>query len=99
MSSKIPNCNYEINEESYYNPAATKIRGPLGPLEGNYEIIGNAGLILLFIIIYALTKSFIALFLLLWCILGLGYSIYQKNNVGKTELQRPCIDPDGNTLT
>jgi hypothetical protein len=88
-----------INGESYYNPAATKLRGPLGILEGNTEIIGNAVLLIFFIIIYAFTKSFIALFFLLWCIVGLGYSIYQKINVGESKLERPCIDSDGNTLT
>ena len=98
MSSNVPICNYMINDESYYNPAATKLRGPLGPLEGNYEIIGNAGLLFLFIIIYAFTKSSIVLFFLLWCLAGLGYSIYQKFNVGESELQRPCIDGDGNIL-
>ena len=99
MSSSIPNCNYYINEESYYNPAATKLRGPLGPLEGNTEILINAGLVFFFIIIYAFTKSFFALFFLLWCIVGVGYSIYQKINVGESKLQRPCIDSDGTTLT
>ena len=98
MSSNVPICNYMINEESYYNPAATKLRGPLGPLEGNYEILGNAGLVLFFIIIYAFTKSFIALFFLFWVLLGLGYSIYQKMNVGESKLERPCIDSNGNVL-
>ena len=99
MSSSIPTCNISIDGENYYNPTATDIRGPLGHINVDDEIKLNAGLLLLFIIIYTFTKSFIALFFLLWCIVGVGYSIYKKLNVGESILVRPCIDIDGTILT
>ena len=98
MSSNVPICNYEINGESYFNPAATKLRGPLGPLDGNTEIIINAGLVFFFIIIYAFTKSFIALFFLILGITGLGLSIYKKITIDNSLRIRPCIDIDGAIL-
>lgn len=99
MSSSIPKCNLTINEENYYNPYASDIRGPYGKVKVDDEIKINAGLLLFFIIIYAFTKSFIALFLLILGITGLGLSIYKKVTIDNSLRIRPCIDLDGATLT
>lgn len=99
MSSSIPTCNISVDGENYYNPVATDIRGPLGRINVDDEIKINGGLLLLFIIIYAFTRSFIVLFLFIWCLAGLGLSIYKKINLDKSKFQRPCIDIDGATLT
>jgi hypothetical protein len=99
MSSSIPTCNISIDGENFYNPDATDIRGPLGRINVDDEIKINAGLLLFFIIIYAFTRSFIAIFFLIWCLAGLGLSIYKKLNLDKSKLIRPCIDVDGTTLT
>ena len=98
MSSSIPECNISFDGENFYNPYVSDIRGPFGKVKVDDEIKINVGLLLFFIIIYAFTKSFIALFFLILGITGLGLSIYKKITIDNSLRIRPCIDFDGSIL-